>query len=276
MLQFLPVLVVVAAVLVLVDTSRLGARRGALGGGLLDMGPVAWFFCVLVGSVVALPAYLVVRRRLVALAAEPGTEPTAEPAPTPRRGGRHRAEGPARGARARRSRKDAERPATTVPDSVQDLVPVPALAPPFAAATSWAAAPEDDEVDETDLATLAYQTDQTDLADLADPADLAAPLDDVTVGAFAPGGSAPGPFAAGPFVTGPFAALAATAPTAPTPFEPVAAAEVAAVHGEWPDAAPVSHGSPALDAFAELVSNGLMSEAEYERVRARLETTTTV
>ena len=65
MLQWVVLLVVVAAaVLVLVDSARLGARRGALGGGLLDIGPVGWFVGVLLVWFVALPAYLVARRRL--------------------------------------------------------------------------------------------------------------------------------------------------------------------------------------------------------------------
>jgi Protein of unknown function (DUF2510) len=53
------------AIWVLVDASRLGARRGALGGGFLDMGPAAWFFACLLFWIVAIPCYLATRRRLV-------------------------------------------------------------------------------------------------------------------------------------------------------------------------------------------------------------------
>jgi hypothetical protein len=47
------------------DAHRLGAKRGVLGGGLLDMGPVAWFFCLVMMWIVALPCYLIKRPKLV-------------------------------------------------------------------------------------------------------------------------------------------------------------------------------------------------------------------
>ena len=47
------------------DASRLGARRGALGGGLLDMGPAGWFFSCLFLWIIALPCYLMARGRLI-------------------------------------------------------------------------------------------------------------------------------------------------------------------------------------------------------------------
>jgi hypothetical protein len=48
------------------DASRLGARKGATGGGFLDMGPVGWFFACFFLWIVAFPCYLFHRRRLVA------------------------------------------------------------------------------------------------------------------------------------------------------------------------------------------------------------------
>jgi hypothetical protein len=57
--------VLASSLWVLVDSIRLGAKRGALGGGFLDMGPVAWFFACLLLWIVAMPCYLVTRRRLV-------------------------------------------------------------------------------------------------------------------------------------------------------------------------------------------------------------------
>ena len=50
-----------------IDASQLGARRGVLGGGFLDMGPVAWFFAVWLLWIIAFPCYLVARPRLVAV-----------------------------------------------------------------------------------------------------------------------------------------------------------------------------------------------------------------
>ena len=51
------------------DARRLGARRGVLGGGMADMGPVEWFFVVLLLWIVGFPAYLATRPRYVALSA---------------------------------------------------------------------------------------------------------------------------------------------------------------------------------------------------------------
>jgi hypothetical protein len=48
------------------DARRHGAHRGALGGGLLDMGPVAWWLGCFVAPLIFLPCYLVARRRLIA------------------------------------------------------------------------------------------------------------------------------------------------------------------------------------------------------------------
>jgi len=53
------------AIWVGVDASRLGAKRGVLGGGMLDMGPAAWFFASLLLWIVALPSYLATRPKLV-------------------------------------------------------------------------------------------------------------------------------------------------------------------------------------------------------------------
>jgi hypothetical protein len=54
-----------SSIWVLADSIRLGAKRGALGGGFLDMGPVAWFLVTLTVWIVGMPCYLVTRRRLV-------------------------------------------------------------------------------------------------------------------------------------------------------------------------------------------------------------------
>jgi hypothetical protein len=54
-----------------VDSSRLGARRGALGGGLLDMGPISWMFVCLFFWIRAFPCYLVARQRLQAAQGAP-------------------------------------------------------------------------------------------------------------------------------------------------------------------------------------------------------------
>lgn len=47
------------------DARNLGARRGQLGGGLLDMGPVAWFFSCFLCFLVGFVCYLVTRPRLI-------------------------------------------------------------------------------------------------------------------------------------------------------------------------------------------------------------------
>ena len=54
-----------SSIWVLIDSSRLGAKRGALGGGFLDMGPVGWFAVTLLLWIVGLPCYLAIRPRLV-------------------------------------------------------------------------------------------------------------------------------------------------------------------------------------------------------------------
>ena len=77
--------VIASAIWVAIDASRLGAKRGYLGGGLLDMGPVAWFFVVFLLWIVGLPAYLFTRPKYIQLqrtAAQPvpgyvSTMPTA-------------------------------------------------------------------------------------------------------------------------------------------------------------------------------------------------------
>ena len=53
------------AIWIAVDASRLGAKRGALGGGMLDMGPAGWFFACLLFWIAALPCYLATRPKLV-------------------------------------------------------------------------------------------------------------------------------------------------------------------------------------------------------------------
>lgn len=65
MQPWLYLIVVACAIGVSVDASRLDARRGALGGGLPDMGPAAWFFACLLVWNVTLPCYLATRPKLV-------------------------------------------------------------------------------------------------------------------------------------------------------------------------------------------------------------------
>lgn len=50
---------------VLIDSIRLGARRGGLGGGMLDMGPAGWFFSCLLIPLIGLICYACTRPRLV-------------------------------------------------------------------------------------------------------------------------------------------------------------------------------------------------------------------
>jgi hypothetical protein len=72
---WLYLVVVGSAIWIAVDASRLGAKRGALGGGLLDMGPAAWFFASLLLWIVALPCYLATRPKLVRRAHALATHP---------------------------------------------------------------------------------------------------------------------------------------------------------------------------------------------------------
>ncbi len=53
-----------SAIWTAVDASRLGARRGGLGGGMLDMGPAGWFFATLLLWIIAFPCYLATRPKL--------------------------------------------------------------------------------------------------------------------------------------------------------------------------------------------------------------------
>ena len=69
MLWIIIALVVVAlgcSIAVPVGSSKPGATKGALEGGLSDMDAIAWFFFTLVLWFVALPCYLVARPRLAA------------------------------------------------------------------------------------------------------------------------------------------------------------------------------------------------------------------
>ena len=89
MIQIVGFLVAIGiATAVASDASRLGAKRGRLGGGLLDMGPVGWFFVCLISVLIGLICYRVARRRLLAVLAgehyaPPGGYPRNAPPPTP-------------------------------------------------------------------------------------------------------------------------------------------------------------------------------------------------
>jgi Protein of unknown function (DUF2510) len=69
--QFIGVIELALAVWVAFDASKLGAKRGRLGGGMLDMGPVAWFFCCFLCFIVGFVCYLVQRPKLVAANSAP-------------------------------------------------------------------------------------------------------------------------------------------------------------------------------------------------------------
>lgn len=69
------VIVIVSAIWAAVDASRLGARRGAIGGGILDMGPAGWFFACLLVWIVSFPCYLATRPKLVRRAHALATHP---------------------------------------------------------------------------------------------------------------------------------------------------------------------------------------------------------
>ena len=75
MQAWLYLVVLGAAIWVGVDASKLGARRGALGGGMLDMGPAGWFFACLLFWIVTVPCYLVTRPKLVRRARVLSTHP---------------------------------------------------------------------------------------------------------------------------------------------------------------------------------------------------------
>jgi hypothetical protein len=59
--------IVGSSIWVAIDASKLGARRGALGGGMLDMGVASWTICCLIVWIVSFPCYLVARSKLIEL-----------------------------------------------------------------------------------------------------------------------------------------------------------------------------------------------------------------
>lgn len=69
----LSLLIVGTTIWVAVDTSRLGVKRGCLGGGLADMGVVGWSIAVFFLWIIAVPLYLVTRRKYVRRARAPGS-----------------------------------------------------------------------------------------------------------------------------------------------------------------------------------------------------------
>lgn len=79
MTHFAALVELALAIWVAYDASKLGARRGRLGGGILDMGPVAWFFCCFLCFIVGIVCYLVTRPKLVAA----GNTGRAAPGPAP-------------------------------------------------------------------------------------------------------------------------------------------------------------------------------------------------
>ena len=62
------ILVIGSAIWVGFDAQQLGVKAGVLGGGMADIGPVGWFFVVLLLWIIGFPAYLATRPKYVALA----------------------------------------------------------------------------------------------------------------------------------------------------------------------------------------------------------------
>jgi hypothetical protein len=60
------IIIVGTTIWVGVDSSRLGAARGTLGGGSLDMGTASWVLVCLLLWIVGFPCYLAARPRLIA------------------------------------------------------------------------------------------------------------------------------------------------------------------------------------------------------------------
>lgn len=83
MQPWLAIILIASAVSVAYDASRLGARRGALGGGLLDMGPISWFFACLLIPIIGIPCYFVARPRLTRRARALAADPVSGFAPYP-------------------------------------------------------------------------------------------------------------------------------------------------------------------------------------------------
>jgi hypothetical protein len=60
-------LIFLVAIVIGRDARRLGAFRGLLGGGLNDLGPLDWFFCVAIVPLISIPAYLITRPKFIVL-----------------------------------------------------------------------------------------------------------------------------------------------------------------------------------------------------------------
>lgn len=59
-------IIVASTIWVGVDSSKLGARRGILGGGMLDMGVASWVICCFFLWIITFPCYLATRPKLLA------------------------------------------------------------------------------------------------------------------------------------------------------------------------------------------------------------------
>jgi hypothetical protein len=77
------IVVVGSAIWVAVDASNLGVKKGCLGGGLVDSGPVAWFFVTLLLWIIGFPLYLATRPKYVALHKRTGSPVLAAPTEEP-------------------------------------------------------------------------------------------------------------------------------------------------------------------------------------------------
>jgi hypothetical protein len=65
MVEAIWLVVILSSLAVLFDANRLGAKRGGLGGGLLDMGAVGWFFTCLIVWIPGMVCYAIMRPKLV-------------------------------------------------------------------------------------------------------------------------------------------------------------------------------------------------------------------
>jgi hypothetical protein len=59
------VAVLASAIWVGFDSTHLGVKSHCLGGGFADMGPVGWFFCVLLLWIIGFPVYRATRPKYV-------------------------------------------------------------------------------------------------------------------------------------------------------------------------------------------------------------------
>lgn len=69
------VVIVATTIWVGLDASKLGVKRGRLGGGVVDMSVTSWVICCLVLWIISFPCYLVARSKYRALSRGGSTYP---------------------------------------------------------------------------------------------------------------------------------------------------------------------------------------------------------